>query len=139
MVWSAELYSAEPKPTFGITLAVLGGTGIFSSTFCADTCLLKFAITLMLIFSVVSLHARALAAARALRLLLVGNQQLVVEAEAALGHARQVRLHHDLAHHLAAQHRARLRDQQVHALQRVDEDLVLAVRDALAAPTPYGY
>ena len=57
IVWSAELYSAEPKPTFGITLAVLGGTGIFSSTFCADTCLLKFAITLMLIFSVVSLYA----------------------------------------------------------------------------------
>ena len=89
--------------------------------------------------AVVDLHARALAAARALRLLLVGDEQLVVQAEAALGHARQVRLHHDLAHHLAAQHRARLRDQQVHALQRVDEDLVLAVRDALAAPTPYGY
>ena len=76
----------------------------------------------------------ALAAARALRLLLVRDQQLVVQTEATLGHARQVRLHHDLAHHLAAQHRARLRDQQVHALQRVDEHLVLAVRDALAAP-----
>ena len=85
--------------------------------------------------AVVDLHARALPAPLPLRLLLVRDQQLVVQAEAALGHARQVRLHHDLAHHFAVQHRARLRDQQVHALQRVDEDLVLAVRDALATPT----
>ena len=87
--------------------------------------------------AVVDLHARALPASLPLRLLLVRDQQLIVQPEAALGHARQVRLHHDLPNHLAVQHRARLRDQQVHALQRVDEDLVLPVRDALATPTDH--
>ena len=87
--------------------------------------------------AVVDLHARPLPAPLPLRLPLVRDQQLVVQPEATLRHARQVRLHHDLPHHLAVQHRARLRDQQVHALQRVDEDLVLAVRDALATPTSH--
>ena len=84
--------------------------------------------------AIIDFDAGTLAAAVALGLLLVGDEQLIVEAEAALGHAGQEGLHHDLTDHFAAEDSAGLGDEQVHALQGVDEHLVLTVGDTFTTP-----
>ena len=77
------------------------------------------------------LHLDGLAARRAPRRL---EHDLVVEPEAQLRHAGQVALHLDGAQDLGPQHVAVAADEQVQRLDDVEEDLVLAVADALAAP-----
>lgn len=62
------------------------------------------------------------------------EHDLVVEAEAELGHAAQIALHLDGAEDLGPQHVSVCRDEQVEALHHVEEHLVLAVADALGAP-----
>ena len=84
--------------------------------------------------AIIDLDARALTAAVALSLLLVGDEQLIIQTETTLGHARQERLHHNLTDHFAAKHSAGLRDEQIHTLQSVDEHLVLTVRDTFTTP-----
>ena len=84
--------------------------------------------------AVIDFDAGALAATTALGLLLVGDEQLVVQTETALGHTGQVGLHHDLSNDLTAQDSTGLGDEQVDALQRIDEDLVLTVGDSLTTP-----
>ncbi len=77
---------------------------------------------------VLQLDALALPATGALK------QDLVVEAEAQLGHARQVDAHLDAADDLAAENVAVGVGHQVHRLDDVEKDLVLAVANALGAP-----
>jgi hypothetical protein len=62
------------------------------------------------------------------------EHDLVVEAQAQFGHAGQVALHLDRAQNLRPQHVAVGGDEQVERLDDVEEDLVLAVADALATP-----
>ena len=62
------------------------------------------------------------------------EENLVVEAELELGHAGQVALHLDDAHHLRAKHRAGRSHQHVHRLDHVQERLVLTVLDAFEPP-----
>lgn len=77
------------------------------------------------------LHLNGLAARGAARRL---EHDLVVEAEAQLGHPAEIALHLDGAEDLAAQHVAVGADEQVQALDHVEEHLVLTVPDALGAP-----
>lgn len=77
------------------------------------------------------LHLDGLAAGAAARRL---EHDLVVEAEPQLGHAAEVALHLDGAQDLGPEDVAVGRDKQVEALDDVEEDLVLAVPDALGAP-----
>jgi len=77
---------------------------------------------------VFQLHGLGLAAARAL------EQDLVVKAQPQLRHSRQVDPHLDGPYDLAAQHISIGVGQQVHRLDDVEEDLVLAVFNALGAP-----
>eukprot|EP00053_Salpingoeca_punica_P004551 m.49696 g.49696 ORF g.49696 m.49696 type:complete len:479 (+) comp12846_c0_seq1:384-1820(+) len=77
----------------------------------------------------------AVLAARVARLLvLVLVVDLVVDAKLALGHAGEVALHADGARDVLAEHGAVGRQEDVDGLQDVEEELVLAVLDALAAP-----
>lgn len=62
------------------------------------------------------------------------KHDLVVEAQSQLGHAAEVALHLDGAEDLAPQHVSVGTDQEVQALDNVQEDLVLAVADALRSP-----
>mmetsp|Transcript_14780 Transcript_14780/g.44503 ORF Transcript_14780/g.44503 Transcript_14780/m.44503 type:complete len:339 (+) Transcript_14780:202-1218(+) len=81
--------------------------------------------------AVVDLHGSGAAAAAAA----VGvDTELVVQRELALRHAAELRLHHDLAAHVVAQHLAARAYEQVHGLEQVDVDLVLAVADARLPP-----
>lgn len=62
------------------------------------------------------------------------EKNLVVEAEAQFGHAAQVDSHLDGADNLAAQDSASRAHQDVHRLNDVEKDLILAVLDVLGAP-----
>lgn len=74
------------------------------------------------------LHLNGLAAGGAAGRL---KHDLVVEAEAQLGHAAEVALHLDGAENLAAEDIAVGANEQVEALDDVEEDFVFAVADAL--------
>ena len=77
------------------------------------------------------LHLNGLAARGPARRL---EHDLVVEPQPQLGHAAEVALHLDGAEDLAAQHVSVGADEQVEALDDVEEDFVLAVADALGSP-----
>ena len=62
------------------------------------------------------------------------HEHLVVETKLALGHARQERLHHDLAGNIGTEDGALGRHEQVERLDDVDKALVLAVLDVVLAP-----
>eukprot|EP00053_Salpingoeca_punica_P017751 m.171606 g.171606 ORF g.171606 m.171606 type:complete len:404 (-) comp17279_c0_seq1:208-1419(-) len=79
---------------------------------------------------VLELNGLALAGVAARRL----EHELVVEAETQLRHAGEVHAHLDNSHHLAAQDAAGCADEQIDRLDDVEEDLVLAVLDALETP-----
>mmetsp|Transcript_27336 Transcript_27336/g.68629 ORF Transcript_27336/g.68629 Transcript_27336/m.68629 type:complete len:607 (-) Transcript_27336:60-1880(-) len=66
--------------------------------------------------------------------LLLLHHQLVVHAKLALGHAGEVALHQHLPRNVGPQQLPLGRHKDVDRLHCVDEDLVLAVLDALAAP-----
>lgn len=74
------------------------------------------------------LHLDGLAARGPARRL---EHDLVVEAQAQLGHAAQVAFHLDGAENLASQDVSVGTDEQVEALDDVEEDFVFAIADAL--------
>ena len=84
--------------------------------------------------AIIDFDSGSLATTTTLCLLLVGDEQLVVETETALGHTGQVGFHHDLTDDLTAQDSTGLGNEQVDALQCIDEDLVLTVGDTLTTP-----
>ena len=85
--------------------------------------------------AIINFDTCALTTSVPLRLLLVGDEQLIVQTETTFGHTGQEGLHHNLTDDFTTEHSTRLGDEQVHTLQRIDEHLVLTVGDTFATPT----
>jgi len=62
------------------------------------------------------------------------HDEFVVEAKLALGHARELRLHHDLAVDFGAQDVAVARGEKGHGLVHVDEHFVFTVAETVSSP-----
>ena len=67
------------------------------------------------------------------------EDEAVVDAELAFGHAAQEALHEHAAGDVRAEHLALRRHEQVHVLEHVQEELVATVLDALAPPPDLTY
>ena len=85
--------------------------------------------------AIIDFDTSALTTAVALGLLLVGDQQLIVQTETTFGHTGQESLHDNLTDDFATKHSTGLRDEEIDALQGINEHLVLTVGDTFTTPT----